>query len=166
MDSRSPSILENEAVHRRDHVDSNRSHADLKDRARVARSFAVRPCRGAPNAANAASTRDAFVGSDRTQTSKSFVARTNPCTARAWAPTTRYSTSRALNSANRSLKSWFIRPRTGPLHALPGQFPNGVNALRRGTVRPIILRRPLAGTENASSHDATSGGSKGHRHSF
>ena len=46
-------------------------------------------------------------GEGRTQTSKSRVARTCPCAANAWAPTKRNSTCRALNSANRSLKSWF-----------------------------------------------------------
>src|ERR1700690_775545 len=73
--------------------------------------------------ARAISARCAFSELGRIQTSRSFVARTRPCAASACAPTTMYSTLCALNSANRSLKSWFISASAVPLQTLPSQLP-------------------------------------------
>jgi hypothetical protein len=84
--------------------------------------------------------RRAFTSSGRIQTSRSFVARTQPWAARACAPTIRNSTLWALNSANRSLKSWFEVSRVLPHQAETGEFPNGVDSFLRRRANPCPIR--------------------------
>jgi hypothetical protein len=60
----------------------------------------------------------------------------------------------ALNSANRSLKPWFIRARPRPFDALPNQLPNRVDPLRDRDPRPIVIRWHLARTERPAGDDS------------
>src|ERR1041384_5636244 len=65
-----------------------------------------------------------------------------------------YSTSRALNSANRSLKSWFIGSYAVPGETLSGQLPDGIDALSHGSIDPVVLRRRLAAAKGLGGDDA------------
>jgi hypothetical protein len=107
---------------------------------------------GAPNTLSAAITRGAFSGAGRTHTSRSLVARTCPCAARACAPMTRNSTLFALNADNRSLKSWFsnIRPRQG----VTGKLPDSCHPLtgRRAICAFWVFAR-LAAANDADESD-------------
>lgn len=102
----------------------------------------------------ALATLDAFSALGRTQTSRSLVARTCPCAARAWAPTTRYSTAWALNSANRSLKSGFIGTALCPGETDLRQLPHSREALLGAPVPPLVARRVrLARSQDARDYE-------------
>jgi hypothetical protein len=84
----------------------------------------VSPISGAPNSIKAAITRGAFVGVASTQMSRSPVARGRPCTATAYAPTTRYRASAAFNAESRSRTGFGFSD--GPL--LEAQLPRRLQA--------------------------------------
>jgi hypothetical protein len=84
---------------------------------------------GAPKAASARTTRAPFSSEGSTHKSRSAVARGRPCTASAYAPTTRNRTSATANAFNRSMKSWFIGRLAAKLPELATQGPGQQQAV-------------------------------------
>src|SRR5207245_1407615 len=89
-------------------------------------------------APSARTTRGAFCSVGSTQTSKSPVARGRPCTASAYAPTTRKRTSAATKARNRSRKSWFMRRVAAQLPELLTEAPDLQDALAGRLLHPEL----------------------------
>ena len=76
-----------------------------------------------------------------------------PCTARAYAPTTRKRTSASTNARNRSTKSGFIRPSARELPLLLAQLPDQQDAVRGGDLLPELHVAPVGvGRRREASH--------------
>src|SRR5438093_9701922 len=103
-----------------------------------AKSSAEISASGAPNAPSARITRGAFAGVGSTQISRSPVARGRPCSANAYAPTTRKRTSAAMNSRNRSTKSGFIGQVASQSPDLLAQLPDPQDALGLRYLHPEL----------------------------
>ena len=102
------------------------------------RSAGRRSCRGAPNWMNACQTRSALSGVGRIQRSRSPVALGRPWTARAWAPTRRWSAPAPDNADNISTKSVGIG--NGDSTECPGRDGEGPDEGKPlfGRERPLV----------------------------
>src|SRR5688572_2408236 len=98
---------------------------------------------GAPNASSAFTMLAALAGVGSTHTSKSPVARGRPCTASAYAPTTRNRTSAARKARNRSTKSGFMRRLAPKRPLLLAQSPREQHSLRVRKASPELDVVPI-----------------------